>query len=733
MKWFCYISRFYETICSSILKFIKYSYTTASFFAIGGILIYMFVLGMYVKTGISLLLDILIVISLAALFLLSIGLFKWLFKNLKKIDTFFGAVFLASISISFLLPGGDMPLFFLFFFIVIGFFIGFALNNGIRKVSSIFSFIIAISIMSISIYYLSISGYDVDISVINKHYINNSDIKLARIEDPSKRGEYTVNKIYYGSGDHKRREEYSSLVKIKTEKVNVSDFFDQKSGFANKMRKIYWGFDSDSYPLNAIVWYPKEKFNAPLVLIVHGNHNMFEPSDKGYEYLGDLLASRGYIVASIDENFLNGFWLGDYNQSEIYTRGWLLLKHLELWRGWSSDSSSLFYNRVDLDNIALVGHSRGGAAVAAASFINKLSRNHTNGNLLNNFNFSIKGIVQIAPNDPYSPQNDVKLPVDEVNLLVIQGAYDQDVSAFYGSRFYNRAIVSEGSNNFKSLIYIYRANHGQFNTEWGRKDMSAPHSWFANLKPILNDKDQQKIAKVYISAFLESSLKNNYSYHNLFKDYRVGIDFLPEDLYTSQYEDDGITFLADYTEDMELTTGSAKGVSINAHNLKVWSENVLTLRNDWSSAQGLSGVFLGWSKIDSTDTNMGEYTLSFDGGLCSMLNRDSLSVFNFLIFNNKGDSLDLSIEFVFGDETKCIYLSDYYILNPPLKTKLTKFNFIYTINNGKEIEMVPQYIEIPFSSLIKGSNISLLDLTSIRFIFGREEEGEVFLSKIGVY
>ena len=37
----------------------------------------------------------------------------------------------------------------------------------------------------------------------------------------------------------------------------------------------------------------------PLVLIVHGNHNMKDYSDPGYGYLGELLPSRGYIFASV--------------------------------------------------------------------------------------------------------------------------------------------------------------------------------------------------------------------------------------------------------------------------------------------------------------------------------------------------------------------------------------------------------------------------------------------------
>ena len=50
-------------------------------------------------------------------------------------------------------------------------------------------------------------------------------------------------------------------------------------------------------------------------------------SDPGYAWLGELLASRGFILASIDENFLNG-----NARAENDARGWMLLKHLEVFR-----------------------------------------------------------------------------------------------------------------------------------------------------------------------------------------------------------------------------------------------------------------------------------------------------------------------------------------------------------------------------------------------------------------
>src|SRR4030042_474974 len=96
-------------------------------------------------------------------------------------------------------------------------------------------------------------------------------------------------------------------------------------------------------------------------------------SDPGYEYLGRLMASRGFIFASVDENFLNGSWADIFNslEEENDCRGWLLLKHIELWHRWNKEPDNIFFSMVDTGNIALIGHSRGGEAVAIAACFNQ--------------------------------------------------------------------------------------------------------------------------------------------------------------------------------------------------------------------------------------------------------------------------------------------------------------------------------------------------------------------------
>ena len=167
-----------------------------------------------------------------------------------------------------------------------------------------------------------------------------------------------MGRLSYGSGTDRHRPEYAEEADLLTESVNASSYVYFR-GWQEQIREWYWGFGMSEVPLNALVWYPLGEGPFPLVLIVHGNHNMTDFSEPGYDYLGELLASRGFIVASVDENFFNGSLYGKA-RSETDARAWLLLKHLEVWEDWNSEPTSVFYQQVDFNQIALIGHSRGG-------------------------------------------------------------------------------------------------------------------------------------------------------------------------------------------------------------------------------------------------------------------------------------------------------------------------------------------------------------------------------------
>jgi dienelactone hydrolase len=421
--------------------------------------------------------------------------------------------------------------------------------------------------------------------------------QLLPAPNPGERGPFPVRTMYYGSGRDKRRAVFRDSVTLRTQVVNGSKFAAAPTPALGKDRKKYWGFGFDSLPVNGRVWYPEGSGPFPLVLIVHGNHNMKQFSDPGYGYLGELLASRGFILVSVDENFLNGNIRGEND-----ARGWMLLQHLKAWRQFNDSTGSPFHNRVDLGNIGLMGHSRGGEAVAVAAAFNRLSHYPDDATIPFDFNFGIKALVAIAPIDgQYEPANR-PTPLDNVNYLVIHGSHDGDVSAFSGLRQYSRIRFTDGQPWFKSAVWMYRANHGQWNTVWGNKDGGPASPRFLDLRGLVPEEAQRQMARVYLSGFLEATLKGKKEYLPIFRDHRVIGSWLPKTMYVTRFQESGYRALANFAEDVEVGTGSVPGVTIVAESLATWKEGVIPLR--WQNTNtGHYGVWLGWNnRIAGTDT-----------------------------------------------------------------------------------------------------------------------------------
>jgi hypothetical protein len=179
---------------------------------------------------------------------------------------------------------------------------------------------------------------------------------------------------------------------------------------------------------------------CPLVLIVHGNHGMDSFSDPGYAYLGELLASQGFIVVSVDENFLNSL-LSDFANpfglrqgEENSVRGWMLLEHLVQWRDWTQDKTHPMFGKADLSRIALIGHSRGGQAVAIANAFNDLSHDPDDATLAFDYHFKLGAIAAIAPVDGQYQPRDRPVPMQDTNYFTMQGSMDGDLTSFWAPR-----------------------------------------------------------------------------------------------------------------------------------------------------------------------------------------------------------------------------------------------------------------------------------------------------------
>jgi hypothetical protein len=593
--------------------------------------------------------------------------------------------------------------------------------------------------------------------------------------DPSQSGKFPVLTLTYGSGTDKRRPEFGKDIALTTEAVDATPFVKGSKGWRMKLRQWFWGFDFDSFPVNGRVWYPDGEGPFPLVLVVHGNHSMEEYSDPGYAWLGELMASRGFILVSVDENFFNGSWRGSLN-TENDGRGWMLLRHLDVWRGWNEGSDNPFAGKVDMDRIALIGHSRGGEAAAIAAGFNRLERYPDDGKVKLGGGFAIRAVIAIAPSDgQYTPAGQ-RTPLQDVSYLVIQGGHDADVTTFLGSRQWRRLSLSDGSGCFKASVWSYRSNHGQFNTVWGDTDFSWPFSLLLNRQPLLTGDEQRRFGGVIMSAFLEATLNDRAEYRAVFRDLRSAAHWLPEDSYVTRYEDPGFTILADFENDVDLKTGSFEGTRIEVAHLAAWREKHQRYRKEGSKQNGV--VVLGWrNSEDKGETEksgdaepVGRYTIELPDKSQSGLTLDESTALVFSIAdtgdsppledednedseeeNNKDDveekdkgedkdkdkdekpkPVDLTIELVSADgRIASIPLSSVRRLVPPLKSRFSKMpteDWAY----GRAWEPILQTVEVPLSLFIdQMPDLDPSTITAISLLFDRTPEGMVLIDDIG--
>jgi dienelactone hydrolase len=593
--------------------------------------------------------------------------------------------------------------------------------------------------------------------------------QLLDAPNPANPGPLEVRSFYYGSGTDAQRPQFKDSVTLKTKPVDASAFVSMTPELA-KDRSKYWGFDAKKFPINGRVWYPVGNGPFPLVLVVHGNHNMKDFSDPGYEYLGRHLASLGMILVSVDENFLNGAL-----RNENDGRAWMLLQHLKAWRGFNDTSSSPLRGKVDLHNIGIMGHSRGGEAVGHAAAFNRLKYYPDDAKVKFDFNFDIKAVVAIAPVDAqYRPAGQYT-PVENVNYLVIHGSHDGDVSTFNGLRQYQRIKFTDGRPWFKSAWYVYRANHGQWNTVWGNKDNGPRSARFLDLRGLITDDEQRQFGKVVITAFLEATLKGQREYLPLFRDHRVAGAWLPKTMYITRFQESGYRGLANYEEDVDVTSGSVAGVTISGDSLATWKEDVVSFRTANSSMLN-SAVWLGWNRhVAGPDTTKlgkpASYTITLCDSTAASLHVDARSSLYLSLAptndkpgprqpprdSTKKDSsaakgksapkppapkkpdkdtamVDLTVEVVDANNTVArLPLSKFGMPRRPLETHVYRRESREKQAFTNNFEIVLQTYVLPFAEFTRVSPTFAPDkIRSIRLVFDRLAAGTVILDDVGV-
>ncbi|MDD7363163.1 MAG: hypothetical protein SPI65_02920 [Peptoniphilus sp.] len=335
---------------------------------------------------------------------------------------------------------------------------------------------------------------------------------------------YDVEVVHYGPG-----EDYDFGTENYARYVTVPKYQD-------KLRKRHLGYTPSRVPYEGELYMPKGKRHTPLLVFVHGNHNMVEDNMGGYDYLGRYLAARGISFASIDQSHFNAFMQRSMsNENDARALG--LIDHAA-----ALLADPRLADRFDKDRLYFGGHSRGGEAAAIAASFVELSHNPDTGEKVKDLR--VAGVLAVAPTDgQYQPAaHPVAL---RAPYLFVQGVYDQDVSSLEGMDQYMRA---EGE---KRQILIQYANHTQFNDNWGRLDREGLNACTLRTADLMDTRDQQAFLEVLAYGFIEdpaifSALK----------------DYVPDAGFMMASEKPGVV-LANFEEDADLATGTAEGVAID--------------------------------------------------------------------------------------------------------------------------------------------------------------------------
>lgn len=487
----------------------------------------------------------------------------------------------------------------------------------------------------------------------------------------------------------------------------------------------------------------------PLLMFLHGNHGtcgsgtaprndssceytnegtcpdgyVVTPNHEGYNYAAENLASWGYIVVSINAN--RGITCGGGGSEDwglILARGRLVLKHLQLWSEWAANggapttlgAADQFVGAVDLTNVGLMGHSRGGEGVRAA-----LNLFRDPGSLWPSRipGLDIKAIYEIGAVDG---QSNRVLDAPSVAWNQLLPLCDGDVSDLQGRLPFERMMShfsakgeAESRPSTKALTMVWGANHNYFNTEWQTSD-----SWGCTgsptHKPIFDENktesaEQKAIALQSMSAFFRSNVGAD-------KSAALGQSFDPAYVLPQVFASQGRVD-RDFIPGLELSKvfrvdDFTSPAGTNPSGAKNASKGI-TLDHDLTSEPPMANV--SWLKSGADhylQTNFAEGGKSAD-----------ISAFDYLDFRagrrmddaekELSTPIDFSVQLVDADDK--------------LSTPVAIANYTRLQGPPNDSAEVMQTIRVPVADF---GSFDLKKVRGVRFVFDKSAKGQIRLAHV---
>ncbi len=565
------------------------------------------------------------------------------------------------------------------------------------------------------------------------------------------------------------QESYGSWTGGANTTTDIRSYFDSPASHVSDVL----GITMDKAPLRATVFRPSAIGKFPIVFILHGNHQPEEASFQGHAYLQQHLASHGYIAVAIDQDFLNGAF------GELDARAIVLLRHMQLWRKWSTTYGNQYYNKADMTKIGLVGHSRGGEAITVAKILNTAHSSSLT-SAPDYYKFNIAAMFSIAPTDKYiladvdpktqnpyfadpanptDPARSAPIVLDDAAYATLHGTHDEDVGHFYGQNQYERAqrATLATPTHIKAAYLVHGANHKHFNSIWAAPCVAGYTSEACadgpfHVRPLTGlirpDQSQQAL-KVYLTAYLQNVLRAANTKDVLTN--RVPDASLPAGVtIVPRYQDKGRVALNHYQEDASTSTGSRSGVTNAGSSLFEMQEMYLFPNEVWffgspmgypdypHSYLATNALKLAWQ------SNAAEYRLNFAstttvGSLASsypVLSFDVGQMYEFAQDKNpKGVDQDFSVHLLVN------YFGITYVSNALPVSNYARLLYpdrVYSYMGENEIgndfsHTMLRTVRMPLADFVAGKpTLALNQIKGIVFKFNQKPSGRLLLDNIQV-
>ncbi|WP_255951144.1 hypothetical protein [Streptomyces odontomachi] len=486
------------------------------------------------------------------------------------------------------------------------------------------------------------------------------------------------------------------------------------------------------------------------------------PSFEGYDAPARALASNGYAVISVSANAINATdnqLAADYGAQ---ARGELILDTLRMLKKADAQENVVYHDaftdrdvslaqaldgditpsdlagKLDLQDVGIMGHSRGGEGVVAAATLNDA--------LPVSDQFGIKAVLPLAPVD----YDRISLP--NAATATVLPYCDGDVENLMGQHIVDDSRHAFDDNVLRSAVLVMGTNHNFFNTIWtpGGFPAETADDW-TTLAPNADDpvcdpssatttrltpQQQVAVGTAYVSGFFRLTLGEEEQFQPMFD----GSDAIPPstsfahisvaatqpaksrvDIATFEHASDAVGTTGDATAEVCESMGGTGGVTLEQPlpfcsttlneaavphwSPALWAWNVPAspmLHMKWTSASGQVSVAV---PADARDVS------SFQQVSVKMAADEAVAT---------GTDLAVTV----ADGSGHTWSSPVSALNPAAVTRMPG------VSSPWLRKVILQQVTIPTSAL---EGLNLKDVREVRFSATKDApSGGVYLSDLSV-